>query len=120
LLFGSGGAGGGGPQLLFGVMFGLAVLFRRAFVAAMSLLRLGTACHRSATTPTTCGPAIEVPLKGPKAESLEPIAERVDVPGATMSGLIRLEPSTVTGPRLLKPTTEFVPVVSAPVEYDAA
>jgi hypothetical protein len=43
-------------------MFGFAVEFRRAFVAAMSLLRLGTACHRSATTPTTCGPAIEVPL----------------------------------------------------------
>jgi hypothetical protein len=37
-----------------------------------------------------------------------------------MSGLIRFEPSTVTGPRLLKPTTFCVPVVSAPVVYDAA
>jgi hypothetical protein len=27
LLFGIGGAGGGGPQLLFGVMFGFAVPF---------------------------------------------------------------------------------------------
>jgi hypothetical protein len=62
-LFGIGGAGGGGPQLLFGVMFGFAVVFKRAFVAAMSLFRAGTACQRSATTPTTCGPAIDVPLK---------------------------------------------------------
>jgi hypothetical protein len=52
--------------------------------------------------------------------SPELVAERVLVPGATMSGLIRLDPSTVTGPRLLKPTTEFVPVVSAPVEYEPA
>jgi hypothetical protein len=44
------------------------------------------------------------------------VAERVLVPGATMSGLIRLEPSTVTGPRLLKLATVFVPVVRAPVE----
>ena len=101
-------------------MFGFAVEFRRAFVAAMSLFRLGTACHRSATTPTTCGPAIEVPLAVVYAESLVFVADRVLVPGATMSGLSRLEPSTVTGPRLLKPTTLCVPVVSAPVEYEAA
>jgi hypothetical protein len=44
-------------------MFGFAVLFSRAFVAAMSLERLGIACQRSATTPTTCGPAIDVPWK---------------------------------------------------------
>ena len=115
MLFGIGGAGGAGPQLLFGVMFGFAVEFRRAFVAAMSLLRLGTADQRSATTPTTWGPAIEVPLKFAYAVSLEFVDDRVPVPGATMSGLIRFEPSTVTGPRLLKPTTEFVPVVRAPV-----
>ena len=88
----------------------------RALVAAMSLFRLGTACQRSATTPTTCGPAIEVPLKFAYAVSLVLVEERVPVPGATMSGLIRPEPSIVTGPRLLKPTTWFVPVVSAPVE----
>jgi hypothetical protein len=44
------------------------------------------------------------------------VAERVPVPGATMSGLIRLEPSMVTGPRLLKLATEVVLVFSAPVE----
>jgi hypothetical protein len=43
-------------------MFGLAVAFKRALVAAMSRFRLGTACQRRATTPTTWGPAIEVPL----------------------------------------------------------
>jgi hypothetical protein len=61
-LFGTGGAGGGGPQSLFGVMLGFAVPFSRVFVAAMFLFKLGTACQSSATTPTTCGPAIEVPL----------------------------------------------------------
>jgi hypothetical protein len=85
----------------------------------MSRLRLGTACQRRATTPTTCGPAIEVPLAVPYEVSLAFVADRVLVPGATMSGLIRFEPSTVTGPRLLKLATEFVPVESAPVEYDA-
>jgi hypothetical protein len=102
--------------LLFGVMFGFAVPFKRAFVAAMSLFRLGTACQSSATTPTTWGPAMEVPLAVPYDVSLAFVADRVLVPGATMSGLIRPEPSSVTGPRLLKPTTEVVPVVSAPVE----
>jgi hypothetical protein len=48
------------------------------------------------------------------------VDERTEAPGATMSGLMRFEPSTVTGPRLLKPTRVFVPVTSAPVEYDAA
>ena len=52
--------------LLTVMMVGLAVLVRSAFVAAMSLTRAGRADHSSATTPTTCGPAIEVPLqKGP-------------------------------------------------------
>jgi hypothetical protein len=48
---------------LLTVMFGFAVPFSRAFVPAMSLSRLGSASQRSATTPTTCGPAIEVPWK---------------------------------------------------------
>ena len=43
------------------VMFGFAVLFRSAFVAAMSRTSAGFACQSRATTPTTCGPAIEVP-----------------------------------------------------------
>ena len=101
-------------------MFGFAVPLSRALVPAMSLFRAGTACHRSETTPTTCGPAIEVPLAVAYAVSPEFVAERVLVPGATMSGLIRPEPSSVTGPRLLKPTTVVLPVFSAPVEYEAA
>ena len=40
--------------------------------------------------------------------------ERVFVPGAVMSGLMRLLPSAVTGPRLLKPAIVSVPVFSAP------
>jgi hypothetical protein len=49
--------------LLTVMMVGFAVLSRIAFVAAMSLRRAGRADHSRATTPTTCGPAIEVPLK---------------------------------------------------------
>jgi hypothetical protein len=43
-------------------------------------------------------------------------------PGAAMFGLIRPEPSIVTGPRLLKPAREtgFPVHVVAPVEYDAS
>ena len=40
--------------------------------------------------------------------------ERVPVPGAVMSGLMRLLPSAVTGPRLLKPAIVSVPVFNAP------
>ena len=42
------------------------------------------------------------------------------VPGAAMSGLIRLLPSAVTGPRLLKEAMESVPVVSAPTVNDGS
>ena len=41
--------------------------------------------------------------------------ERVPVPGAVMSGLMRLLPSTVIGPRLLKDATVSAPVLSATV-----
>jgi hypothetical protein len=47
------------------VTFGLAVLVRISFVAAMFLASSGWADHNKATTPATCGPAIEVPLKEP-------------------------------------------------------
>ena len=40
--------------------------------------------------------------------------ERVPVPGAQISGLIRLLPSAVTGPRLLKEAMVSVPVFKAP------
>jgi len=48
--------------------------------------------------------------------ALSPVLEheRVPVPGAAMSGLIRLLPSAVTGPRLLKEAIVSVPVVRAP------
>jgi hypothetical protein len=50
--------------------------------------------------------------------ALSPVLEheRVFVPGALMSGLIRLLPSTVTGPRLLNEAMLSVPVVNAPTE----
>ena len=51
--------------------------------------------------------------------SLAFVEERVFTPGAVMSGLIRPEPSIVTGPRLLKLASAFE-VVIAPTEYDAA
>ena len=90
--------------------------FSRALVAAMSLERLGTACQRRATTPTTCGLAIDVPWR-PRSVSITLRSRSAsEAPGATMSGLMRLELSTVTGPRLLKPTTWFVAVMRAPVE----
>ena len=61
---------------------------------------VGTADHSSATAPDTCGVAMEVPEK--REYPFPGTEERIETPGATMSGFIRLEPSTVTGPRLLK------------------
>ena len=57
---------------------------------------------------------MDVPLAVVYALSLELEHERVPVPGAVMSGLIRPLPSAVTGPRLLKPAIVSVPVVNAP------
>ena len=45
------------------VTFGFAVALSNCFVAAMFLARPGRADQRRATTPTTWGPAIDVPLK---------------------------------------------------------
>ena len=94
--------------------------FSRFSVASMSRERAGIACQRSATTPTTCGPAIDVPLQScPEyVVSLVFSDDRTFTPGAEISGLMRFEPSSVTGPRLLKPASETgVPVyVVAPVE----
>ena len=52
-------------------------------------------------------PAIEVPLQfGPEYCVSLPFREELTLtPGAEMSGLMRFEPSTVTGPRLLKPAS---------------
>jgi hypothetical protein len=67
-----------------------------------------------------CGVAMDVPLKFAYELSLALVHERVFVPGAQISGLMRLLPSDVTGPRLLKPAMVSVPVVRAPAVYVAA
>jgi hypothetical protein len=64
--------------------------------------------------PAICGVAIDVPLRLTYALSEELLAERVPVPGAVMSGFIRLLASIVTGPRLLKEAMLSVPVFNAP------
>ena len=51
--------------------------------------------------------------------SLSLIAERFDTPGAEMFGFMRPEPSTVTGPRLLKLARAFA-LLMAPTENEAA
>jgi hypothetical protein len=60
------------------------------------------------------GVAMDVPLKFAYELSLEFVHERVFVPGAVISGLIRLLPSAVTGPRLLNIAIVSVPVFKAP------
>ena len=57
---------------------------------------------------------MDVPLAIVYAVSELLVAERVLVPGAVISGLIRLLPSTVTGPRLLKEAIVSVLVIRAP------
>lgn len=59
---------------------------------------------------------MDVPLAIVYALSLLLLADRVLVPGAAMSGLIRLLPSAVTGPRLLNTAIVSVPVFNAPTE----
>jgi hypothetical protein len=78
------------------------------------------AFHNKAMAPEICGVAMDVPLKVPYEVSLALRDDRVLVPGAQISGLIRPLPSAVTGPRLLKPAMLSVPVVSAPIEYVAS
>ena len=70
--------------------------------------------HKSAMAPAICGVAIDVPLANVYALSAVLSHERVLVPGAVISGLVRLLPSRVTGPRLLKPAMVSVPVFKAP------
>jgi hypothetical protein len=57
---------------------------------------------------------MEVPLAVVYALSPALLADRVPVPGAVISGLIRPLPSAVTGPRLLKLAIVSVPVFNAP------
>ena len=66
--------------------------------------------------PAIWGVAIDVPLKYAYELSESFVAERVGLPGAVISGLIRLLPSAVTGPRLLNEAIISVPVFKAPTE----
>jgi hypothetical protein len=70
--------------------------------------------HNRAIAPAICGVAMEVPLAVVYAVSLALLAERVLVPGAVISGFVRLLPSLITGPRLLKLAMVSVPVFKAP------
>ena len=79
-----------------------AELFKASRLAVIWCRKLGIADHNNAMAPAICGVAIDVPLKFAYELSLALVDERVPVPGAEMSGLIRLLPSAVTGPRLLK------------------
>jgi hypothetical protein len=76
--------------------------------------------HNSAIAPEICGVAIDVPLAVVYALSLVFEHERVPVPGAVISGLVRPLASLVTGPRLLKPAMVSVPVFKAPTVYEAS
>ena len=90
------------------------MLFKASRLAVIWCLKLGMADHNSAMAPEICGVAMDVPLAVVYALSPELLAERVPVPGAVISGLVRPLPSLVTGPRLLKPAIVSVPVFKAP------
>ena len=91
-----------------------AELFKASRLALSWCRRLGMADHSRASAPAMCGVAMDVPLKFAYELSLAFVDERVPVPGAEMSGLMRLLPSAVTGPRLLKEAMVSVPVLKAP------
>ena len=93
-----------------------AASFKVVSVVSISFCNAGLADHSNATAPEICGVAMEVPLAVVYALSALLSHERVLVPGAVISGLIRLLPSMVTGPRLLKLAIVSVPVFSAPTE----
>ena len=58
-------------------------------MAAMFRTNSGRADQRTATTPATCGEAIDVPLKLVYPLSLEPEADRTFTPGAERLGFNR-------------------------------
>ena len=91
-----------------------AELFNALRLAGSWCRRLGIADHSKAIAPAMCGVAMDVPLKFAYELSLAFVHERVPVPGALISGLMRLLPSAVTGPRLLNEAIVSVPVVNAP------
>jgi len=62
------------------------VFCKIVLVVAMSRTNCGRADQSRATTPATCGPAIDVPLELPKLLSLELVLERTLTPGAETFG----------------------------------
>jgi hypothetical protein len=91
-----------------------AELFRASRLAVIWCRKLGMADHNRPMAPAMCGVAMDVPLAVVYRLSPALVAERVPVPGAVMSGLMRLLPSLITGPRLLKEAMVSVPVFRAP------
>ena len=91
-----------------------AELFKVVSLASISFCNAELADQSNATAPAICGVAMDVPSANVYALSPLLEAERVPVPGAVISGFIRLLPSIVTGPRLLKPAMVSVPVFRAP------
>ncbi len=91
-----------------------AELFKASRLMVIWCRRLGSAHHSNPMAPAICGVAMDVPLAVVYALSLLLLHERVPVPGALISGLIRLLPSAVTGPRLLNEAIVSVPVLNAP------
>jgi hypothetical protein len=105
----------GGPALPHWVEeIKCAELSKALRLAVIWCRKLGMADHNNAIAPEMCGVAMDVPLAFVYAESLLLEAERVPVPGAAISGFMRLLPSAVTGPRLLKEAAVSVPVFKAP------
>jgi hypothetical protein len=101
--------------VLFLFAFGaLAESFKVSRLAVIWCRKLGIADQSNAIAPAMCGVAMDVPLA--LVYALSPLLEheRVLVPGAVISGLVRPLPSAVTGPRLLKEAIVSVPVCKAP------
>jgi hypothetical protein len=91
-----------------------AALFNTVRLSSTWFFKSGIADHNKAMAPAIWGVAMEVPLAVVYELSPALLAERVLVPGAVISGFIRLLPSTVTGPRLLKEAIVSWPVFNAP------
>ena len=89
-------------------------LFKASRLAVIWCFKPGRADHSNAIAPEMCGVAMDVPLAVVYALSPALLAERVPVPGAVISGLMRPLPLAVTGPRLLKEAMVSVPVFNAP------
>ena len=67
-----------------------AELFKASRLAVTSCRKLGSAHHSKAMAPEMCGVAMDVPLAVVYALSALLEHERVPVPGALISGFIRL------------------------------